>query len=423
MIPLWNSGSGVVDLSRLTNDELVGALRTLQFPHGEKPAEASELDGMLHELNVHRCKLELQNRAVREMQAELDQAFRRYAELYDHLPLAYLTLTPDGRVVQANPAACDGLQCERSLLVGSQLGKFLDPFDGGRLVAHLEECCTRQAPAQTELTLRLAGGRTMVAQLNSRLTTTVDGERFLHTAITDVTALKKSARLIDTINREQETFNASISHDLRAPLITILNYAGIIATEHAGQMDEEARSMLDRISRAAGRMERTLKQLLDYGAMAREDITLERVALDQFIRNVLTEHRDAIAEANAEIANECPASEVIASRPMLGALLGNLVSNALKFVPPGDKPRLKISGKLDGDHVVVSFADGGIGIDPKHHHQIFEVFQRLHGYSRYPGTGIGLAIARRAVERMNGKIWVESAPGKGSCFCFSLHKA
>jgi signal transduction histidine kinase len=84
---------------------------------------------------------------------------------------------------------------------------------------------------------------------------------------------------------------------------------------------------------------------------------------------------------------------------------------------------VRITAEADGDNVVIRVRDHGIGVDPKYHRQIFEVFHRLHGYSRYPGTGIGLAIARRGVEQMNGKIWVESEPGKGSCFCFSLPKA
>jgi signal transduction histidine kinase len=266
-------------------------------------------------------------------------------------------------------------------------------------------------------------GTTIPVQLASRLAPAPGNERFLQTAITNIAALKKTQRVLEAINREQETFNASISHDLRAPLITILNYTGIIAEEHGERLDEEGRVMLERIGRAAGRMERTLKQLLDYGVMAREEVMLSPLALDQFIRNVLTEHRDVIAEAGAEIELECPPLKVRASPAMLGPVLSNLLTNALKFVERGRKPKVRVTAASDGDQVVIRVADQGIGIDPKYHQQVFEVFQRLHGYSQYPGTGIGLAIARRAVERMNGKIWLESELGKGSCFSFSLRKA
>jgi PAS domain S-box-containing protein len=422
MIPSMSFGGDAVDLSRLSNDELAGALRNLQAP-APPSSQASQLEAAIHELNVHRCELEMHSRALRETRAALDEAVQLYADLYDHLPIAYLTLTPEGRITQANLAACHWLQRERSTVVGTFLRKYLDAFDSGRLAAHLEECASNGGSAQTELTLRRADGSSIAVQLLTRVAPSRTGERHLYTAISDITALKKTQKVLEAINREQETFNASISHDLRAPLITILNYAGIITEEHGAKLDDDARMMVERIGRAAGRMERTLRQLLDYGTMAREDVSLAPLTLEQFIRNVITEYRDTIAECRAEVTVECPPLKVIASPAMLGPVLTNLLTNALKFVEPGRQPAVRITAEADGDNVVIRVRDHGIGVDPKYHRQIFEVFHRLHGYSRYPGTGIGLAIARRGVEQMNGKIWVESEPGKGSCFCFSLPKA
>lgn len=418
-----SSFGGTADFARMSVDELSTTLRRLQGRGGfENLAELTHPDEVVHELHVHRIELEMQNRALQETQAELEASLRRYSDLYDNLPIAYVTLTPEGRIVQANLASCNWLQRERSLLVGSYLRKFLDAYDSGRLAAHLEGCVQVGCPSSIELTLRMADGTTIAVQLSSHLAPGRAGDPQIHTAITDISGLKKTQRVLEEINREQETFNASISHDLRAPLITISNYAKIISEEHATQLDEEGRMMISRIERAAGRMERTLKQLLEYGTLAREEVTLEEFPLDQAVRNVLLEHQEAIKECGAEVANECPALQVRASRMVLSLVLANLLTNALKFVEKGAVPKVRISAGIVDDQVVLKVIDQGIGIDGKFHHQIFRVFERLHGYSRYPGTGIGLAIARRGIERMKGRIWVESETGKGSCFCIGLRR-
>lgn len=415
------SFGGAADLARLSSEELAGTLQRLQRSTGFQPLpEPTQPDEVVQELHVYRIELEMQNRALRETQAGLEESIRNYSDLYDHLPITYLTLTPEGRIVQANLAACTWLQRERTLLVGSFVRKFLDPYDSGRLAAHLEGCVQNGGPSNLEVTLRLPDGTTIAALMVSRLPAGRGPDRYIYTAITDISGLKKTQRLLEDINREQDTFNAAISHDLRAPLITISNYARIISTEHSEHVDDETRMMVGRIERAAARMERSLKQLQEYGTLAREEVIIEAVPLDQAVRNVLQEHQEAIKVAAAEITNECPAMRVRASRTILGLVLTNLLTNALKFVEQGTPPRVRITAGQDGEGIVLKIADQGIGIDEKYHRQIFQVFERLHGYSKYPGTGIGLAIARRGMERMNGRIWVESEPGKGSCFCVGL---
>ena len=129
-----------------------------------------------------------------------------------------------------------------------------------------------------------------------------------------------------------------------------------------------------------------------------------------------------IQEKQAEIVVEPPLPHVQATPTMLNRALGNLLTNALKYIQPGEVPRVRISAETIDGRVLVKVRDQGIGIESSYHERIFRVFERLHGYSHYPGSGIGLAIARRAAERMNGRIWVESEPGKGSCFFVELAK-
>jgi PAS domain S-box-containing protein len=358
------------------------------------------------------------------MQAELEHSIQRYSDLYDHLPVGYVTATTTGQILQANLAAAECLQRERSQLPGVFLGTFLDSYDAGRLAGHLENCDRTGRQATVDLTLRLKDGSTAAVQFTSRR---APGDpslpRHIHIAISDISKLKQTQRSLEEINREQEAFNYSISHDLRAPLITINNYAGIVLNDYSAQLNEEGRAMLERIRCAAVRMEDTLKHLLEYSTLSRENIALEAVDTDSLVKDLLVEHRGVLQAKQAEVEVDHPLPTVRACAPILNQVLANLLTNAVKYTREGEHPRVRIFYEMRPTAVVLKVADRGIGIEPKYHERIFRLFERLHGYSKYPGSGVGLAIARRAVERMNGRIWVESEPGSGSCFCLELPKA
>lgn len=410
-----------MNLASLSNEQLGQNLRALQ-EHPESSGEVDRLQQAVQGLQVHRIELEMQNRALQETQSELEQAIQRYSDLYDHLPVAYVTVRPTGQIVSANRAALECFGAERRGLVGGFLGRFLDPYDAGRFAAHLEGCVQSSRAATIDLALRVGSRPALGVQLSSRRAP-VAGEPEVHIAITDVSQLKHAQRVLEETNREQDAFNHSISHDLRAPLVTIDNYAGIVLEEHAANLDEEGRGMVVRIQAAAQRMEATLQHLLDYSQLAREAVVLTVVNAEELLRELTIEHRGPIEAAKAEIQIERPLATVTASREMLRRVFEQLLSNALKYATPGEPPRVRIFTEAAAERVILKVADQGIGIDPKHHERIFRVFERLHGYSLYPGTGVGLAIARRATERMNGRIWVESELGRGSCFCVNLPKA
>jgi PAS domain S-box-containing protein len=387
-------------------------------------AEALDrLQELVHELQVHRVELEMQNRTLQEAQAELEHSIQRYADLYDHLPVGYVTVTKDGQIRQANLAAAELFQRERTHLAGVFLGKHLDAYDAGRLAGHLESCVRTGRQSTLDVTLRLKDGSTPAVQLTSRL---ASADRLvapqIHVAISDVSKLKQSQRTLEEINREQEAFNYSISHDLRAPLITINNYAGIVLSDFARGLGEEGRAMVERIRCAGIRMEETLKHLLEYSTLAREDIALNVVNTDEVVKELLIEHRGLLQEKSAKVEIEEPLPRVRGCGPILNQVLANLLTNAVKYTREGETPHVRIFSEPRATSVVLKVADRGIGIEQKYHDRIFRIFERLHGYSKYPGSGVGLAIARRAVERMNGRIWVESEPGKGSCFCLELPK-
>ena len=411
------------DLSAFSKEQLEANLRELQKPDRDPPPPG-DFQASLEELQVHRIELEMQNRALREMQSELEQSLQRYADLYDNLPLPYVTITPTGQITGANRAALEWLHTDRRGLTGAYLSKFLDPYDAGRFAAHLEMCLAFERPLTIELTFRPTQGQIVTVQLLSRVTICAqNGERQINVAISDVSRLKQVQRSLEESNREQEVLNHSISHDLRGPLVTISNYARIVLTEHGTSLDDESRGMIQRIESAAQRMQHTLKQMLEYNSVMCEEVVLHPVSLDELVRGVLAEHRAVVQERNAEISCAPGLPLVRASASLLSQVISKVLANALLYTKEGTPPRVRITCENNEKHVVLRIADEGIGIELRHHERIFAIFERLHGHSQYPGSGVGLAIARRAAERMNARIWVQSDVGRGSCFCVELPKA
>jgi PAS domain S-box-containing protein len=381
------------------------------------------LQETVQDLQNHRLQLELQNRALAETQAELRHSLQRYSALYDRLPIGYITVTPHGRIVEANLKAATWLHSKRPTVVGTYLRSFLDPEDAARLASHLQACLQTDEEAQLEVTLHREEDSLLPVQFSSQRTPSREGDPQIHVAITDISALKQTQRMLEDANAELDAFNHSISHDLRAPLVTISNFAAIVLEERAAVLDDEGKMMIQRMRNAALRMEETLKQLLEYSRLTRQPLTLQRVDLEQIVRDLLLEHRGLIHYRNAQITVDRPLPAAVGSPNIVSQVLRNLLTNALKYTLPDQPPRVRISASAHQTCVVLMVEDHGIGIEPKYHEHVFRVFERLHTYGHYPGAGIGLAIVRRAIERMRGRVWLESEPGKGSTFFVELPRA
>jgi len=217
-----------------------------------------------------------------------------------------------------------------------------------------------------------------------------------------------------------ESLSYSIAHDLRAPLRTVHSFSDLLLHDYAPQLDETARDYIRRMAAAAGRMDALIQDLLAYGRVTREDLPLARVALDPLVFGVVEQLRPEIESKRAEVRVASPLPAVHGNRVLVQQVLANLLTNALKFVPAGRAPQVEIFATTEQDRVRVHMRDNGIGIAPEFQKRIFGVFERLHSPQQFPGTGIGLAIVQKAIERMNGKLGLESQPGKGSTFWFEL---
>jgi signal transduction histidine kinase len=196
-------------------------------------------------------------------------------------------------------------------------------------------------------------------------------------------------------------------------------YAEALLEDYGDRLGEEGRELLDRIRRAGGRMDRLIHDLLTYSRISRREMKLEAVSIAQLIRKVVQQYPEMRPErAEIEVASDLP--PVYAHEPSLTQVVSNLLGNAIKFVAPDRRPRIRIDFERRGELVRVYFIDNGIGIPPEYHKRLFGMFERLHADQNYEGTGIGLAIVRKAIERMNGKAGVESDGVNGSRFWIEL---
>jgi light-regulated signal transduction histidine kinase (bacteriophytochrome) len=224
---------------------------------------------------------------------------------------------------------------------------------------------------------------------------------------------------LERSNRELEQFAYVASHDLQEPLRMVSNYTQLLARRYKDQLDTDANEFIDFAVDGAKRMQDLIHDLLEYARVGTRGKEFKPTPLGLVVADALANLSNAIDEAKAEVViNDLPTLSCDATQ--LAQVCQNLLANAIKFHRPGQTPVVRVSAHRGEGAWAVAVADNGIGIDPKYFERIFQMFQRLHGRSEYPGTGIGLALCRKIVERHGGTIRVESAPGQGTTFIFTI---
>ncbi|MBV8880741.1 MAG: PAS domain S-box protein [Planctomycetaceae bacterium] len=396
-------------------------------------SEPDDRDRLRQELEATREEL----RVARNAQTILDQITRSAKDF------AIILLTPDGRVLHWNDGAERLLGYGQREILGQSADLLFTPEDRARN-APREELRRAEAEgrADDECWLQRKDGSRFWA---SGVSTPVRRNRgelegFVK-VLRDQSARKQledelrrvNATLEDRIRertadledalKEMGAFSYSIAHDLRAPLRAMSGFAELLDSDHREQLAEGARDYLRRITEAAALMDRMIEDLLTYSRMTRTEVLCHSLdpglALDQVLHTLEPE----IAARKAEVTVERPLPLVLAHEVTLVQVFSNLLTNALKFVAPGVVPRIRVRGEVQADWVRIWVEDNGIGVPPEYQKRIFGIFERLHGATEYPGTGIGLAIVNRAVERMRGRIGVEPAlVGTGSRFWVDLRK-
>ncbi|OJX68269.1 MAG: hypothetical protein BGO92_05535 [Magnetospirillum sp. 64-120] len=254
------------------------------------------------------------------------------------------------------------------------------------------------------------------------------GRRFVHAIVHDVTdrerfqaeLLEKSAKLEES-NAELQQFSYVVSHDLQEPLRTIASFLQLLERRYEDKLDEDGRQFIGFAVDAARRQQAMIQSLLEYSRVGTRGRPFARTEMTKVAALAKENLAMAMAESAAQVEiGDLPT--VMADETQMVSLLQNLMGNALKYRRDDVAPVIRLLAQDDGERWVFTVADNGIGIDPQYFDRIFQVFQRLHTREKYGGTGIGLALCRKIVQRHGGEIWVQSQPGQGSSFHFSLPK-
>ena len=359
----------------------------------------------------------------------LGQMEGRYRGLLEAAPDAMVVVDRVGKIVLLNARAENEFGYRRDELLGQQVKTIIPVGFAERLIADGTRSAAEALAQQIGTGIELSGRRNDGSEfpIEIMLSPLESAEGILVTAaIRDITT-RKNAELqllskvgeLNRSNLELGQFAYIASHDLQEPLRMVASYTQLLSRRYKGRLDSDADEFIAFAVDGAGRMQRLIQDLLAYSRVGTKGNELLETSSEEAMQQALINLREAIRESGALVTHD-PMPAVLADEMQLVQLFQNLIGNAIKYQKPGI-PRIHISAAMDGGKKwIFSVKDNGLGIDPQYFERIFGMFQRLHKRDEFAGTGIGLAICKKIVERHGGSISVESAPGQGSTFRFAL---
>lgn len=351
-------------------------------------------------------------------------AEERFRAVVEHAASGMVMVDRQGIIALVNRQAEVLFGYSREELLGQSIellvpGRFRPAHPANRAGFH-DQPVARSMGAGRDLFGLRKDGREVPVEIGINPIETADGT-FVLASIVDISARKQSEDELRRSNEELERFAYVASHDLQEPLRMVGNYVQLLAKRYRGRLDADADDFIGFAVDGAVRMQRLIEDLLAFSRVGSRGGALGSVDLDAVATRVLADLKVAIAEAGATVTKD-RLPMVHADETQMAQLLTNLLSNAFKFRGPVPSV-VHLGAKLAGDQWRLTVQDNGIGIDPQYFERIFVLFQRLHTREQYGGTGIGLAIARKIVERHGGRIGVDSKPGEGSTFHFTVRPA
>jgi len=358
----------------------------------------------------------------KQAEQELRESEARFRTLAESSPLAIFVNRED-KVVLANPACAKlfGASSPDQLIGKSALDLFAP--DSRSLVRERIRVDSEEVPLVEVRIVRLDGTPVDVEATASPFLD--QGVKAIQVLLRDITERKQAEqelreRTEDLLrsNTELEKFAYVASHDLQEPLRMVTSYTQLLQQRYRGRLDADGDEFIAYAVDGAARMRTLINELLAYSRVGTQGAPLVLKALDGLLDDVLQGLEVTLSEADAVVTRD-PLPELWCDPTQIARVFQNLIVNATKFRGT-ESPKIHVGARREGEEWVFSVKDNGIGIDPTYFDRIFVIFQRLQSRVEYEGTGMGLAIGKRIVERHGGRIWVESRPGAGSTFCFTL---
>jgi PAS domain S-box-containing protein len=361
--------------------------------------------------------------------SERTETEAKYRGLLEAAPDAMVVVNQDGEIILLNAQAEKQFGYRRDELVGQKVKSIIPEGFAERLLSDglrsVDDALAQQIGTGIELTGRRKDGSGFPIEI--MLSPLESAEGILVTAaIRDITERKRSeehlVKAVDELKRsndELQQFAYVASHDLQEPLRMVASYTQLLAQRYKGRLDSDADEFIAFAVDGSNRMQGLIKDLLAYSRAGANGKALREIPSENALKEALTNLRATIEESGAVVTHDSlPA--IITDDTQLAQVFQNLIGNAIKY-RSAQVPHVHVSAtKTDGNEWIFSVRDNGLGIDPQYFERIFILFQRLHGREEFKGTGIGLAICKKTLERLGGRIWVESQPEKGSTFCFAL---
>jgi len=360
------------------------------------------------------------------MGGEADQSdFQVFLEL---MPDAIVISNEEGRILLVNSQVEKLFGFSREKLVSQPVEILIPERFRAQHVIHRREYCANPRTRPMGVEIELRGLRQDGTEFSAEISLSALQSReglLICSAIRDITnrkryeAMLKEAAVQAHSNSELEQIASAASHDLQEPLRTVVGATQLLARDYRDKLDPDAAQWLDFASGAAKRMQLLLDALLAYARVGGQDTLFESVNCQIVYRAAVANLKKVIEESGAQLTNE-PLPAVMGDSAQLIQLFQNLLTNAIRFTRQGHPPLIHVSAQRQRDEWQIAVRDQGIGIDPKYFGKLFVPFRRLHPRDQYPGTGIGLAICKKIVQRHGGRIWVESTLGEGSTFSFTI---
>lgn len=376
-----------------------------------------------------RSNTELENEIAERKQTEqmLRESEERFRLAFGQAGVGMALVGLDWRFLDANEALCHSLGYTREELADLSLQMLTHTShrdSDEELLVQLKR--GKISSYQVEKQFLLKSGETAWFRVTVSLMRDEQGKPlYMIAQMEDITrrkvaeqSLVERSEALERSNRELEQFAYVSSHDLQEPLRMVSSYVQLLAQRYKGKLGTDADDFITYAVEGSTRMRKLINGLLAYSRLSTGDKDFEPADCEVVFTEVLTNLEAAIEESGAMVTHDSLPT-VMADNRQLVQLFQNLIGNAIKFHGE-DPPHVHVSVKRNGNEWVFSTRDNGIGIDPEYADRIFVIFQRLHGREAYPGTGIGLAICKKVVDRHGGRMWVESQPGEGSTFYFSL---